>query len=62
MPIFVYKCEPCGVQDEERIVLSPSRQPKFMCPKCHDTMSRQLTVPGRIAFGHHKKLEVCELE
>lgn len=61
MPIYTYKCQKCEYCCD-RIRPVNAREDYAVCPKCDGEATPQLTVPGRIAFGHHKKLEVCELE
>ena len=45
MPIYAYRCNSCGQEDE---VLQKMSDPQLsVCPACHsETYSKQLTAPG----------------
>lgn len=60
MPILEYVCPECTHQFE-RIVLT--KDVAYGCPQCHGTVrTPKISVPGQFKIGHHKALEICELE
>jgi putative FmdB family regulatory protein len=49
MPIFVYKCDKCGVEEERLVHTSKGEIEHVACScfKCDGHMQRQVTAPAR---------------
>ncbi len=48
MPIYVYRCESCGVQFERRQHFND--QPLTRCPECDERALRKIITPVGIVF------------